>query len=272
MLYIIGAVAFLAVVGFLYAIIVSPALKYHSFWYKVKAWIVFKCGHIRRLDFFPFFTVYGYDVHEISIEKAKESALVAQPGDVGLHLDKGFLSNLAIPGAFKHAWVFVEDGKIVEAISEGVVKRDALYPLLSDHVVILRPIGVSAEETKQAVDRANALVGCEYDANFNFDLEEDDKYADNLKGAFHAAFSCTETVACAWYKCRKKLHIFRSVHAGREAVVADDYLSMNFAIVWASDNVTMDWLKSKGILEEGREKLKDYLAMNATAKALSVKQ
>jgi hypothetical protein len=183
-----------------------------------------------------------------------------RPGDIGIHRDAGYLSNLSIPGAFKHAWICVDGDDIVEAVSEGVIRRHNTYPLMTDYGMILRPIGVSGEDCYEAATRANNLVGCEYDANFKFDFAGDDeKYAANISsGKFHGAFSCTETVAFSWYHQRGKLGIFRSMHAGREAIIADDYLRMNFEIVWASPSVTVEWAEKAGLHEQGRVKIREY--------------
>lgn len=263
----LGAALFaLATLIALVRVILSPQLKYHSFWYKIKAWLVFNLGHIRRLDFFPYFTIYGYDVHKMTLRAAREVCSLTQPGDIGLHRDQGFLSNLAIPGGFKHAWIFVGNNDCIEAVAEGVLKRDALVPLYSDYVIILRPRGVSPTERKRALRRAENLVGCEYDANFRFDFEKEEEAYVNCQnlcaGAFHAAFSCTEVASWAWYGSRNKLGISRSVYAGREAVIADDFVRFNFDIVWISQSVTVEWAEKQKMHPDAIQKIKNFLSDN----------
>lgn len=263
MLWYLLPVLFLAFCFALYRIVVSPELKYHSFLYKAKAWLVFNVGHIRRLDHLPYFTVYGYDDHKVSHRDAREASHVARPGDIGLHRDEGFVSNLAIPGGFKHAWLFVHGHDCVEAVSDGVIRRDCLAPLLSDYAIILRPIGTNKIEVDTTLARAESLVGCEYDANFNFPLDQFDEeyknYLSHLSSGFHKAFSCTELVAFSWYHAKSKVGIFRSEHAGRAAVIADDFLRMNFGIIWMSPSVTLEWADSVGMHPESRQRIKDYL-------------
>jgi len=262
------AIALLLVVLVVKAIF-SPELKYHSFWYKLKAKIIFWCGRIHRLHSFPWVT-WSVNEHKMDFRESRQACTIALPGDIGLHKDEGFFSNLAIPGAFKHAWIVVDDNKCVEAIQKGVLHRDHLYPLISDYAIILRPRNVTKEDVKEAVRRAISIVGCDYDANFNFNFEESDKvlaekYTRNLAaGAFHPAFSCTETVAFSWYHKRDHLRIFRSIQAGREAVVADDFLKMNYDILWMSESVTLEWATKMGMHEEGRQKIKNYLATART--------
>jgi hypothetical protein len=276
--YVIAGIALLLILaaGILFKMVMSPELQYHSFAYRVKAKLVFWLGDIRRLDSFPWVTWASHGNYGVDLSDVREAARMCRPGDVGLHRDSWFLSNVGIPGAFKHAWIVVEDDMCVEAISEGVVKRDLMYPLLTDYAVVLRPYKMQPNKVRQAVERANGIVGCEYDANFNFDLETENEqcddgceshehdghedYCSNLKcGAFHGAFSCTETVGYAYFPFRKELGLFRTVHAGREAIVADDYLKMRFEIVWVSPSVTLEWAKSAGLHEEGRVMIEDFI-------------
>jgi hypothetical protein len=181
------------------------------------------------------------------------------------------LSNFGIPGAFKHAWIWTGDNRIVEACQEGVMHRDEFHPIVCDYSILLRPKGMSEDDVKIAVQRAKSIVGCEYDANFNFDLLEADKvigqqYTRNISaGEYHPAFSCTETVAFSWLHKRKELGVFRTTYAGREAIIADDYLRMNCEIVWVSPSVTMEWATMEGLHEEGRFKLQEYLDKRKTA-------
>lgn len=264
--YLFSSAAVLAFLAILYKFITCPGLRYHSLPYRVKACIVFWLGDIRRLDAFPWVTWASHD-HKIDLSDARKAMAASRPGDIGIHRDSGYLSNLGIPGAFKHAWVCVEHGMCVEAMSEGVLKRDQLYPLVSDYAIILRPLRVGARATKQAINRANSLVGCEYDANFSFDFEKDDaeykKHSINLSsGGFHGAFSCTEVAAWSWHHCKNKLGIFRSIHAGREAVIADDFLRMNFGIIWMAPSVTVEWATQQGLHEAGRQKIADFQAGN----------
>lgn len=236
---------------------------FSSRFYRVKAWFIFKIGHIRRLHFFPYFTLYGYDTHKINMKEARNAVAVARPGDIGIHLDEGFVSNLAIPGAFKHAWVHVENNDCIEAVAEGVLRRDAMIPAYSDCAMILRPIGVNKAEIDEAMFRVKAVVGCEYNADFDFPFEELDteykKYTQHLTNGFHKAFTCTELAAFTWYHRRDKLKIFRTMHFGREAIIADEFLKMNFGIIWMSSSVTLDWAKKAGLHEEGCKKIQDFL-------------
>ena len=77
-------------------------------------------GRIPLINRIPGIT---WDIHQHQIEY--DEAMSALPhirqGDVGLHRDTGYLSNLAIPGFMKHAWIHTngpaegrtEDGRLV---------------------------------------------------------------------------------------------------------------------------------------------------------------
>jgi len=255
-------------------IMLSPELKYHSFWYKLKSKLFFFIGDFRTISSLPFVSTEIKEHFKIHFSDIREGDLLSKPGDVGLHRIKGAWSNAGIPGAFKHAWIVVDGNKCVEACSDGVVLRDALYPLATDYAVILRPKDVSEKDIEMAIKRSKAIVGCHYDANFKFDLEEANdmievrdlgRYRSNISaGAFHPAFSCTETVGFSWFHKRSALRLFRTSYAGRDAIVADDFLKMNFDVVWASPNLTEKWLVARGLHEEGRRKILEWLKDHST--------
>lgn len=277
----IAAVAVLVAVGAAWAVFSSKA-NYDSVPYKFKARLFFWLGDIRRIGSFPWVT-WSANCHEMTLRDTRDASATCRPGDIGLHKDNGFLSNVAIPGAFKHAWICVDDHMCVEAVSEGVLKRDDMVPLVSDYAIILRPKGVSEWEVREAVGRANAIVGHEYDANFDFDLKETDEalfgrrtigrtveramndamnnrrlISHLTSGKYHFAFSCTEVASFCWYRSREKLGIFRSQHAGRQSIIADDFLRMAFDVVYASPSVTEEWAARNGLHEEGRFRISEY--------------
>src|SRR3990172_2102065 len=117
--------------------------------------LVFLAGDIRSLSHWPFAT-WAKDEHLVRYEEILEALPLIRYGDVGLHRDRGYLSNLAIPGFMKHAWIHVQDDQpkqtaeeklryflggheIVEAVSEGVLCRSPLYAMRSDYVIIIGP-------------------------------------------------------------------------------------------------------------------------------------
>lgn len=164
-------------------------MKKYSLTHRIKEKLVFFLGDVRRIQHFPWVT-WDVSQHLMSFEESLEGIKTTRPGDVGLHFDVGYLSNLAIPGFFKHAWIHITDGEdiqkaiVVEAISEGVVKRHALYPMRSDYAIILRPPqdAVNQQDIDLAVKYANRLIGCKYDSSFKFDMEETFINLGNING------------------------------------------------------------------------------------------
>jgi len=245
--------------------------------------MVFWVGDVRKLDVFPWVT---WDVHQHKVrhEEVLEALPLIQYGDVGLHRDAGFLSNVAIPGFMKHAWIHTQDGNtspaIIEAISEGVVKRSPVYPMFSDYTIILRPRDVTEAERKGACLKAQSIVGERYDHQFEFDIEEELKhYGDdslaNLSVRTRDAithleegqewlckhdhgFSCTEVVGYAWWHRRDHLGIFREQHRGKSVIVADKFLNYGWDVIWASESVTVDVAAKMGLHEEGVELIRAY--------------
>jgi hypothetical protein len=231
-------------------------------------------GDIRAANSFPWFSTSIHH-HKISIEEALEGMLEVKYGDVGLHTDTGYLSNFFIPGFMKHAWVHTTDGfhgQIVEAISEGVVQRSAMYPMLSDYTIILSPINVTDEDRKGACVKANRIVGEKYDFDFEFDVEEELKFykgkhttsATNdltscSTGLKHRhGFSCTEVASYSWWHKRENLGLYREKHFGKDVILADFFINRHWKIAWASSSVTVDTAKEMGLCEEGLSLIEDY--------------
>lgn len=273
-----------AIIGVIFLFL--PARDFEATWSTVfhRAWrrVVLWCGKVRLLNAFPWVTWERSD-HEISIEEGMEAMRLLRAGDIGIHRDKGFLSNVAIPGFMKHAWIHVTGAKvfepgigddyniarceIVEAMGEGVLRRSALYPIRSDYVIIVRPKNLTPDEQLHALTKANKIVGCRYDTDFNFDIEaevnhfdrgmvtEEDKrelkrIVTNLRAEWDGGFTCTEVPAFSYWHVREKLGIKRHKARGKEVILADDYISPNFEIVWVSKSVTPDIARKLGLSED----------------------
>ena len=245
-----------------------------------KIWreIVFFIGDIRRLHSFPWVT-WSVHHHEIDYDEILEVLPLIQYGDVGIHRDAGYLSNIAIPGFMKHGWIHVQDGlktpSIVEAISEGVLHRNAIYPIFSDFTIILTPNNVTEKERAGACKKAKGVIGEKYDVNFAFDIERELKYYqgrdiedaknDLIDGQkylkkYDGAFSCTELVSYSWWHKREDLRLYRRKSRGKSVILADDFLNGGWSIKWASKSVTVENAIKYGLHEEGIEMIKEYWA------------
>ncbi len=238
--------------------------------------LVFFLGDIRTLHSFPW-TTWSKHSHNVDYDEILEALPLIKYGDIGIHRDKGYLSNIFIPGFMKHAWIHVEDGvespQIVESISEGVIQRNAFYPLFSDFSIILSPKDVTDEERKGACRKAKNVIGAEYDVNFEFDIEEElAHYRGNdpeaaIKSLQLSAkhirrhsytFSCTETVSYAWWHMRDQLRLYRKRRRGHNVILADDFLNRGWEIKWLSKSVTIEAAKKFKLHEEGIGMIHDY--------------
>jgi hypothetical protein len=234
--------------------------------------LVFFLGDIRRLRAFPWFT-WAQDGYQITFEEILPALPLVKYGDIGLHRSGGFLSNLFIKGFMKHAWIHVQDGietpEIVEAVSEGVMLRNAIHPIHSDFTVILTPhesAEVTDEQRKGACLKAKKLKGVPYDSHFKFNIEEELKFLLGMKidearqdlelgkeqiRAYHIAFSCTEVVAYAWWHRRESLGITRQKSWGKSVILADSFLNDRWRIKWASASVTPESARRLGFIQRG---------------------
>lgn len=244
-----------------------------------KLWrkIVFFIGDIRRLDKFPWVT-WAVHEHGVGYDEILAALPLIKYGDVGIHRDAGYLSNIAIPGFMKHGWIHTRDGldnpQIVEATSDGVLGKSALYPMFSDFTIILEPKGVSDDERKGACKKANGVIGAEYDVDFRFDIESELQYYqgkdrdgainDLIEGEaflrrYDHAFSCTELVSYSWWHKREDLRLYRKKSRGKSVILADDFLNGGWSIKWASKSVTVEAAQRYGLHEEGIAMIESYL-------------
>lgn len=230
---------------------------------------VFFVGDIKRINAFPWVT-WATHHKQICYDEILEALPLIQYGDIGLHRDVGYLSNLAIPGFMKHAWIHVQDGmqsaEIVEATSEGVIKRNPIYPMFSDYTIILRPLQITDETRKGACKKAKQIVGAKYDHKFKFDIEKELKYYKGKEKEkagielqegekwienYDHGFSCTEVVAYAWWHEKEKLRIYRKKYNGKSVITADCFINHSWKIIWASKNINADVACKMGLGEEG---------------------
>ena len=234
-------------------------------------------GDVKKLNAFPYVT-WDTTTHKIDFDEILAALPLVEYGDIGLHREVGYLSNSVIPGFMKHGWIHVEDDpsspKIVEAVSEGVIYRNAIYPLFSDYAMILSPKNVTEEERAGACKKAKSLVGADYDVNFKFDIEKElhfysgkDKVSassdlkvssDNLK-KYVPTFSCTEVVGYSWWHKREELGLFRTECNGKNVLKPDMFVNTDWKIKWMSSSITLDIAKKLGLHEEGLYLIEDYL-------------
>ena len=269
--------------------------RLHRAWRRIAFW----AGdvHIIHYNFFGVINMpwpaWGKHTPRVSPETLLEKLKLVEAGDVflGTHEDAS-ISNLGIPGVWKHAGVVchgpdcvnsnhrricdVSVIRIVEAVSEGVVERHPEHTRC-DRMIYLRPKGVSEADVDRFKTIIHKLVGAKYDASFKFNMEEELKWlkdttpdvdkavkdeaelkraVQNHRGEYDMAFSCTETVATAWWHKRHDLRLYRKKSRGRMVIVADQFVNHGWDIIWT--NIKPDEGKKMGLHEEGVSMLEDY--------------
>lgn len=166
----------------------------------------------------PFWFIFSGKSFRLKGRHYRDLAEIIQPGDILIRRFEGYVDKWLIPGWWNHAGIYVGelDGKqrkVVHAISDGVIVDDLIDFMRTDHVIVLRVPGVHSE---QAIERAKAAIGSEYD--FAFDFKES------------VRFSCTELISHCYPG-----HINGKKRLGRMTVVADDIVETpTMEIVWDS--------------------------------------
>lgn len=86
------------------------------------------------------------------------------PGDSMLSHRKREPTNLVIPGFWKHAAIYVGNGRVVEAVGKGVIETSIEEFLTTkDAVMFRRPKFLTREQLARAADHAKKLRGRPYD-------------------------------------------------------------------------------------------------------------
>ncbi|MFN3429319.1 MAG: YiiX/YebB-like N1pC/P60 family cysteine hydrolase [Candidatus Sericytochromatia bacterium] len=141
-----------------------------------------------------------------------------QPGDVLLRRTEGTSGNYFIPSWWKHAAVYVGNGKVVEATFSGV-KTTSLKEFFDhgDHAAVVRAKDLTEKEQKAMAKFAKRQEGKPYD----FDVDFNDA----------SRLTCTE-LAYQALKAVKGKEVAQQNWFG--AVVGDSFLTDKFEVVFTS--------------------------------------
>lgn len=139
--------------------------------------------------------------------------MLIRPGDVVLSRTHGFVSNLLIPGYWKHVGIMGEYDAVIEAIGKGVVDTDlAPFVYTKDELLILRPVFCDEQGAREAARVAEGYVGCKYDYAFSLG---------------NKAFYCAELVYTAYSVAMKTMRAVFGFgpreRLGVLTVTADDF-------------------------------------------------
>ncbi len=153
--------------------------------------------------------------HTPALPRAIKSQLMEQlqPGDVMVTRKEHSLTNYFLPGYWPHAALYIGDGRVIEALADGVHERSIESPFSVDAIATIRP-HLPRELIEQALQRARTHVGKPYD--FDFDFTRSDRMV------------CTEVVYRSFEglgDCRFQL----TRRAGRETLSAEDLLNLSRA-------------------------------------------
>lgn len=112
----------------------------------------------------------------VSLADIQSILLLAEPGMAILtHTDYNLL-NLLIPGRWDHAMLYSGYDTIIEATAEGVHEKSLQLALSHcDSICLLKPLFASKDLMDKAVGVARTQLGKEYDYNFEYQLDGDEK-------------------------------------------------------------------------------------------------
>ena len=161
----------------------------------------------------PLWIMIGSSTFKLKGKQYREVKRLIRPGDILVRRFDNYLNNSLIPGWWKHASIYVgqiwktdSPCEVIHAIGEGVVSTDLIDFMRADHLLVLRLEEDGHSWVQYAIDTAKALLGREYD--FEFDFRDPLRYC------------CTELVM----KCYPNL-IKGKQRWGRLTVIADDIVA-----------------------------------------------
>lgn len=120
------------------------------------------------------------------------------------------LTNYFLPGYWPHAALYVGNGRVIEALADGVRERSVDSPFAVDAITTIRP-AMAAEHIEQAIERAYSHVGKPYD--FDFDFTRADRMV------------CTEVVYRG-YEGIGEVRFQLTRRAARQTLSAEDLLNL----------------------------------------------
>lgn len=194
-------------------------MKKSSFLFKLQKYIFRFIGDIKWAGWaHPFWITINATTFHLKGKHYRELEKLIRPGDILIRRFEGYLDRFLIPGYWNHAGIYIgkideQDHQVIHAISDGVVVDDLIDFMRTDHLIVLRS---EDWRSRDAIKRAKAAIGSDYDFAFNFN--------ETLR------FSCTELIDHCFPEVIKGKKRF-----GRYTVVADDIVNTpQLEVVWDS--------------------------------------
>ena len=142
-----------------------------------------------------------------------DSLLQLEIGDILVTKRDYTLTNLLIPGKYKHVAIYIgyinDAPYVIEAIGKGVTLTSlGIFLLRKDHAAILDPIFASKQQKIAAAEEAKHLVGRDYDNDYKSGNE---------------AFYCAEIVWFCYDKIIKPSPFILNEVLGEKTITPDDF-------------------------------------------------
>lgn len=129
--------------------------------YKAKAKVLDVFGDIKVYPW-PMFIVYSPKSFLVKGEQTRIAESILLPGDIIQRKYTCYLDGKFIPGKYSHTGVYIGNGLVVHAISEGVSTIDVIDFLRCDAFCIIR----AKDYREKAVELALHFLGRPYDFSF----------------------------------------------------------------------------------------------------------
>ena len=164
--------------------------------------------------------------HYITSKDYRSLKEVFMPGTVLLTRTKAEVTNLVIPGFFKHAAIVVNENEVTEAAGNGVVRTDLIdFLMAKDYVIALKPKFATKAQMKKAAEIATQQEGKPYD--FDIIMSDIEK------------FYCFELVYFSYAEAVENMPFVPREIMGRDTIISSDFINASdkWEVFWASKSV-----------------------------------
>lgn len=162
---------------------------------------------------------------------AEEMSKIIRQGDILITRKENALTNYFLPGFWPHGALAVGNGRVVEALKDGVRNRTLESTFDNDAMIVIRS-KLNHEKIEHVIQRALSHVGKPYD--FDFDFTRSDRMV------------CTEVIYRS-FSGITDIQFNLTKRAGRHTLSAEDLLGLainesSFQIIAAYHPAASPWL------------------------------